>query len=152
MDYPPFLEGKTEAEYRTHFESVYCQGPLPTFDGIQVRFRKNDFDHAFFESSSPKSKDDVFSAERSKRIDWIKTALADASADLRVGYDNQLRRLATDRRVAIVKGNFVAIIRIIGEEKAEFVTCYIASTWTLQKIRKSPKWPRKKKRPDDGSA
>lgn len=148
MDYPPFLEGKTEAEYRTLFESVYCRGPLPTFDGIQVRFRKDDFDHAFFESSSPKSKDDVFSTERAKRIEWIKIALADASADLRVGYDSQLRQPATDRRVAIVKGNFVVIIRIIRERRAEFVTCYVATTWTLQKIRKSPKWPRKKKTQD----
>ncbi len=145
MDYPSFVEGMTESEYRKHFELVYCQGPLPTFDGIQVRFRKVQFDHAFFESSSSKAKDDVFSMERAKRMDWVKIALADASADLRVGYNKRLRRPATDRRVAIIKGNFVVIIRIIGEEKAEFVTCFVASIWTLQKIRKNSKWPRKEK-------
>lgn len=141
MDYPPHVAYVTEAEYRIHFERVYCQGPIETFDGIQVRFRKMQFDHAFFESK--KTKDDTFSHTRAERIDWIKAALLDKGADLRIGWDNQIRRPARDRRVAIVKGNYVLIIRLVGDKKsAEFVTAFVADTETIQKIRKSSKWPR----------
>ena len=72
VEYPPFLELDSEAEYRAHFHKVYCAGPLSTFDDIFVRFRKSDFDHAFFESSSPKSKDDSFSSDRAKRMDFVR--------------------------------------------------------------------------------
>ena len=147
VEYPPLLKLASEREYREHFYREYCSGALPTFDGIMVRFRKRDFDHAFFESSSPKSKDDTFSDHsggRAERMDWVKSALGDPSADLRVGYDNRLRKKDESRRVAIVKGNFVVIIRLTDTKKAEFVTCYVAGTRTLQLIRKSSKWPRQK--------
>lgn len=140
--YPALLELATEDEYRNHFYAEYCAGPLPTFDGIAVRFRKDNFDHAFFESSSPQSKDDTFSPDRAKRMDWIKIALMDPGADIRYGYDNKLRQNDNARRVVIVKGNFVVIIRLTSEKQAEFVTCYVATTWTLEKLRKSKKWPR----------
>ena len=145
VEYPPLLELDSEDDYRAHFYAEYCSGPISTFDDIAVRFRKRDFDHAFFESSSPKSKDDTFSDHtggRAERMDWVKFALKDPSADIRFGYNNQLRQKDDSRRVAIVKGNFVVIIRLTGDKQAEFVTCYVATTWTLQKIRKSSKWPR----------
>ncbi len=142
VEYPPFLELDSEDDYRKHFHNEYCAGPIPTFDGIMVRFRKRDFDHAFFESSSAKSKDDTFSDDRAKRMDWVKLALSDPSADIRVGYDNKLRQDDFARRVAIVKGNFIVIIRIVRDKQAEFVTCYVATSWTMQKIKKSRKWPR----------
>ncbi|MFN7290172.1 MAG: hypothetical protein ACK5YR_12275 [Pirellula sp.] len=154
VEYPPLLILSSQDEYREHFHTVFCAGPLLTFDDISVRFRKRDFDHAFFESSSPKSKDDTFSQKRAERMDWVKCALNDPGADIRVGYDNKLRCEATDRRVAIVCGNFVVIIRIIKEKQAEFVTCYLADSWTIQKIKKSKKWPREKEKPSaelDGS-
>jgi len=147
VEYPPLLKLASEREYREHFFREYCSGALPTFDGVMVRFRRRDFDHAFFESSSPKSKDDTFSDHsggRAERMDWVKAALSDPSADLRVGYDNRRRQKDKSRRVAIVKGNFVVIIRLTDTMKAEFVTCFVANTWTLQKIRKSSKWPREK--------
>lgn len=151
MDYPPFLEGLSEQQYREHFVATYCQDALLTFDGISVRFRKRDFAHAFFESSSPTRKDDIFSPQRAKRMDWVKIALSDPSADIRVGYDNFRRRPATDRRVAIMKGNFVVIIRLTDRDKAEFVTCYVADSRSLNLIRKSAKWPRKPaEKPDTG--
>lgn len=157
VEYPPLLELDSEDDYRAHFYAEYCSGPTSTFDDIEVRFRRRDFDHAFFESSSPNSKDDTFSDHsggRAERMDWIKFALNDPSADIRCGYDNRLRQKDASRRVAIVKGNFVVIIRLTGNKKAEFVTCYVATTWTLQKIRRSSKWPRQKpQKPDaDGSA
>ena len=150
MNFPPFLEGLSEQEYREHFVATYCKDAILTFDGIAVRFRKRHFEHAFFESSSPAKKDDTFSLERAKRMDWVKIALNDPSADIRVGYDNLRRRPATDRRVAIVKGNFVVIIRLTDTDKAEFVTCYVADSKSLSLIRKSAKWPRKPTNKADG--
>lgn len=144
VDYPPLLKLASESEYREHFHKIYCVGPLQTFDDIQVRFRKRDFEHAFFESSSAKSKDDTFSLVRSERMEWVKQALIDPGADIRFGYDSTLRSEARDRRVAIVQGNFVVIIRIVDDKRAEFVTCYLADTRTIQKIKKSRKWPREK--------
>ena len=151
-EYPPLLDLDSEDEYRAHFHSEYCVGPISTFDGIMVRFRRHDFEHAFFESSSPTSRDDIFSDQsggRAERMDWIKSALSDPSADLRVGYDNKRRQKDVNRRVAIVKGNFVVIIRLTGKKRASFVTCFVATTWTLQKIRKSSKWPREKPEKND---
>ena len=143
MDYPPHVSYAKEADYRSHFERVYCQGPIKTFDSIQVRFRKKDFDHAFFESV--RSKDDTFSRARAERIDWIKATLKDDRADLRVGWDNVRKQPAKDRRVAIVKGNYVVIIRLTRPQRAEFVTAFVATTRAIQQIRRSPKWPRTKR-------
>lgn len=143
MDYPPLLNLADEEAYRHHFEAEYCVSPLPTFDGISVRFRKRVFYHAFFESSSSWKKDDQFSTARAERMDWIKTALSDPKADLRYGYDSKKRCEARDRRVVIVKGNFIIVIRLIDDKRAEFVTCFVATTRAVQQIRRSRKWPRR---------
>lgn len=142
MAYPPLVKHATEAEYRAHFERVYCQGPLPTFDGIQVRFRKRDFDHCFFESV--KKKDDTFSPRRAERVEWIKAALEDPNADLRVGWDNTRKMLATDRRVAIVMHDYLVVIRLTDHDakQAEFVTAFVASGRAIQQARRNPPWPR----------
>lgn len=137
MDYPPLLQDKTPAEYRTFFEATYCHGPVITFDGIAVRFRKRDFNHCFFESVI--EKDDTFSPERAKRLLWIKTALQDPDADLYVGWDNKKKCLAHDRRVAIVVQNYVVIIRFTGPKAAVFVTAFVAGEESLRKIRMSPR-------------
>ena len=116
MAYPPLVKYPTEQEYRVHFERVYCQGTIRTFDDIEVRFRKAMFDHCFFESL--RWRDDTFSPRRAERIDWIKAALEDPNAELRLGWDNEKKRPANDRRVAIVVGNYVVIIRIYKPGKA----------------------------------
>ena len=74
MPYPPLVRYETESQYRTYFERVYCKKKIVTFDGIPVKFKKADFNHAFFEST--RDKDDTFSRKRAQRIDWIKSALA----------------------------------------------------------------------------
>ena len=137
MPYPPLVQYKTELEYRRHFERVYCRGAIETFDGIQVRFRKTMFDHCFFESIN--SKDDTFSQQRAERVDWIKAVLQDDKAELHVGWDNKKKRPAKDRRVAIVVGCYVVIIRIRGK-KADFVTAFLASGRSIKLIRKNPVW------------
>ena len=137
MTYPPLLQGENEAQYRSSFEKTYCRGPITTFDGIEVRFRKQDFDHCFFESES--AKDDTFSAKRAERLWWIRAALQDAGAELYVGWDNKRKCLVQNRRVAIVVLNYVVIIRFTGTKRAAFVTAFVAGKVTLMKIRRGPR-------------
>ena len=77
---PPLLNLADEAAYRGHFERSCCGGNIATHDGIRVYFRRQDFDHAFFESSGRRVENDVFSLVRAQRMDWIVAALADPAA------------------------------------------------------------------------
>lgn len=138
MAYPPLVRYETEQEYRAHFERDYCSRPILSFDEIQVRFRKDQFDHCFFESVL--TKDDTFSRTRAERIDWIKAALEDPDAEHRLGWDNKRKRPANDRRVAIVVHNYVVIVRIYKGRRAEFVTAFVADERTLRQIRTNPLW------------
>lgn len=141
MALPPLCNLPSETEYRQRFEATYCQGTIATFDGIEVRFRKSDFDHCFFESTQRNGIKDQFSVKRSERIDWIKAALEDPDADLYVGWDKSRRRYDHRRRVCLVSGNYVVVIVITGNLKADFITAYVADTGrSLRMIRASPIW------------
>lgn len=141
MAYPPLVCYRTVDEYRVHFERVYCQGPITTFDGIAVRFRKTLFEHCFYESAGRNRVKDAFSTLRAERIDWIKAGLQDPNAELHVGWDKNRRRHDANHRVALVVGNYVVVIRLTGRQTAQFVTAYVADTpRTLEKIKGSPRW------------
>jgi len=141
MTYPPLVYYRTIDEYRSHFERVYCKGPITTFDGIAVRFRKNRFDHDFYESSQRNQKKDIFSIQRAERIDWIKVALKDSNAELHVGWDRKKKQYDHSHRIALVSGDYIVVIRLVSNQKAQFVTAYVAdSPSTLAKIKGSPKW------------
>jgi len=140
--YPPLLKLAQESDYRTRFEILYCEKLVPTFDGIAVRFRKSDFDHCFFESTNRDRKKDKFSQLRAERLEWIKVALGDTSADRFVGWDRDKRTCDKSRRVSLVCINYVVVIEIVQITSARFVTAYVAdSPLTLQKIRQAPRWP-----------
>ena len=146
MEYPPLVKYDSAAKYRQHFENIYCRKPVVTFDGIQVRFRKRDFNHCFFDSI--KSKDDTFSQLRAERIDWIKTTLEDPSSELHVGWDKRKKKYDSRRRVAIVMKNYVVVIAMKKSLSADFRTTYLADTEplkgqnfsTLELIKLGPKW------------
>ncbi len=147
MLYPALVYYKDEKEYQRHYKRVYCSSMIVTFDGIKVRFRKDRYQHDFYESSRRAGKKDVFSKKRAERIDWIKAALADPQSERYVGWDNKKKRYDHNRRVAIVMGNYVVVIRIIGEKKAEFITAFLADTpgnprrpSTIDQIKRGPKW------------
>lgn len=147
MSYPPLVLYGTIQEYRTHWIREYCAGPVTTFDGIAVRFRRDRFSHYFFESSSRDANKDQFSRSRAERIDWIKATLQNSSAELYVGWDKKLRRYDAARRVAVVSGDYVVIIAMTGAATADFVTAYVADTpstpdrpATLDMIRRGPRW------------
>ena len=147
MDYPPFVKYEEMEQYRAHFEAAYCRGPVETFDGISVRFRKSDFDHAFYESSRRDGQKDRFSRVRAERIDWIKTALQDPQSERYIGWDNRKKRYDRNRRVAIVMYNYVVIILLTGPKRAVFKTAFVdrgirapGRPKTIDEIRSSPKW------------
>ena len=124
------IKNKTEQEYRDIFESEYCDwqnNPVITFDGISVKFFPNQFDHAFTESDDWRSGDkSIFSYNRAERISWIRDALEDSTADLRIGWDKHTKSYDNTLRVAIVKKCYVVIIKIQNRTTAKFRTAFEA--------------------------
>ena len=103
----------------------YCTNDICTFDNVKVRFYEDMFDHAFYESADRKKKDkSILSYNRLEKIYWIKEALQDNSAILKQAWNNDSKEYFKDRRVAIVKGNYVVVIRFTGILKAKFVTAF----------------------------
>lgn len=145
MALPPLVSYPTVAEYREHYERVYCRGNIHTFDGIRVFFGAGKFGHMFYESSARDGRKDVFSPVRAQRIDWIKSTLEHPNADLFEGWDKGLRKYDASRRVAVVYEDFVVVVamglKLNRSLKANFVTCYQADN-SIGKIRKSPVWTR----------
>lgn len=145
MALPPLVQYETVAEYRAHYENIYCRGIITTFDGIRVYFSAEKFGHAFYESSSRDGAKDVFSRVRAQRIDWIRATLENAGASLYQGWDKKSRRYDGTRRVAVVYEDFVVVIVMSLKRdntlKANFVTCYQADN-SIDKIRSSPVWLR----------
>ena len=143
MPAPARVVYASEDEYRERFRRVYCQGPIKTFDGIEVRFRREDFDHCMFESSRRDGSKDRFSKDRSERIDWIKATLENPDAELYQGWDKRRKRCDPDSRVAVVYEEFVVVIRVKraadGTRTARFLTAYLADN-SIGKIRGMPKW------------
>jgi hypothetical protein len=149
MTYPPLVHYSDEKDYRAHYERVYCMCPICTFDGIRVRFRKEKFGHCFFKSMHRNGIKDSFSTSRAERIDWIKATLQDPNAELFEGWDKERKRYDATRRVALVMGNYVVIIRFTGSSSAEFVTAYLVDTdENLKKIKSSPRYSHKQKTAD----
>ncbi|WP_142413865.1 hypothetical protein [Hathewaya massiliensis] len=149
---PPLVIYKTSHEYKKHFINKYCSLQIETFDGYQVKFYEDMFEHAFYESSNRRGIKDVFSQKRAERIDWIESVLKDENAELYMGYDNKNKTNDNNRRVAIIsEDDYVVIIKIIKDLKAKFITAYVAdSPHTALAIRKNPKWV-KNKATDSGS-
>ena len=145
MALPPLVNYASVAEYRSHYERVYCRGNIQTFDGIRVFFGTNQFGHMFYESTARDGRKDAFSSVRAQRIDWIKSTLEHPNADLFAGWNKASRGYDSTRRVAVVYEDFVVVVamglKLDGSLKANFVTCYQADN-SISKIRTSPVWSR----------
>ena len=139
----PLVLYATPAEYRAHYERVYCRGTIQTFDGIRVYFAASKFWHMFYESTLRDGRKDAFSTVRAERIDWIKATLEHPQAALFAGWDKMSRTYDNTRRVAVVYEDFVVVVAMglkqDGALKANFVTCYQADN-SIGKIRTSPLW------------
>lgn len=145
MALPPLVQYATPAEYRDHYERLYCRGVVQTFDGIRVYFAASKFGHTFYESSARDGNKNVFSPVRAQRIDWIKATLEHPQAELFEGWDKQSRSHDVTRRVAVIFEDFVVVVAMglkrDGALKANFVTCYQADN-SIGKIKASPVWSR----------
>ncbi len=115
----------SEEQLREIWKTEYCAAPIATFDGVLVKFYEDKFDHIFYESANRKEKDkSILSYNRLEKIYWIKETLQDATAILKKGWDNVNKEYFKDRRLSIIKGNYVVVIRFTGKLKASLVTAY----------------------------
>ncbi|WP_133228568.1 hypothetical protein [Sphingobacterium corticibacter] len=130
----------TEEALREIWRVEYCETDIQTFDGILVQFYSNMFDHCFYESANRFKKDkSILSYNRLEKIYWIKEALRDPDAVLKVGWDAQSKSYNNSRRVTLVKGNYIVVIIIFGSKKARFITAYeVDDEQNLGKILESP--------------
>lgn len=136
----------TEAEFRKIWHDTYCLSPITTFDGIDVKFYDSNFDHAFFESSNRRTANkDVLSLKRLSRILWIKDALTDPDAELHVGYISKSKTSEQKRRVALVKENYVVVIQLYRDNKANFITAFVGDPDTITSIKSDPDWAQKRR-------
>ena len=134
----------SEADLRALWKTEYCDPakPVLTFDGIRVKFFPDMFDHAFYESDDWKEKDkSILSLNRCEKMLWIKEALQDSTAKIKVGWQAKTKSYAGSRRVTIVKGDYVVIIQVQKEKEARFVTAYqVHKEETMKKILDGPDW------------
>lgn len=131
-----------ETELKQMWYDVYCSpsSTIFTMDSVIVKFYPSDFDHVFFESANRKSKDkSILSLNRLEKMYWIKDVLIDTNALLKQGWDKNTKSYDNDRRVAMVKGNYVVVIRFTSFEKARFVTAYEMQENEI-KVINSPNW------------
>jgi len=134
----------SEEELRKIWCEEYCEDDIYTFDNVLVKFYEDMFDHVFFESSNRRIKDKtILSLNRLEKIHWIKDALQDPDAILKKGWDSDKKEFYKDRRAAIVKGNFVVIIRFTGLLKAKLVTAFEKND--IEKMLKDPDFERSEK-------
>ena len=134
----------SEEQLREIWRTEYCQTgtQIFTFDGVLVKFYEDMFDHAFFESESWHKKDkSILSLNRCSKMLWIKDSLQDPDAVLKQGYDNKTKSYFDNRRVALVKGKYVVIIRFVKTKEAKFVTAYeIDNDENLEMFMNGPEW------------
>jgi len=134
----------SEKDLRKIWREEYCEQVIYTFDKVLVKFYEDMFDHVFFESSNRKIKDKtILSLNRLEKIYWIKDALQDPDAVLKKAWDSDKKDYFKDRRAAIVKGNYVVIIRFTGLLKAKLVTAFEKSD--IENILNDPDFERSEK-------
>lgn len=132
----------SEQELRTIWSDIYCERPIVTFDKIVVKFYSSMFDHCFFESDNRNEKDkSILSFNRLEKIYWIKDALEDPDTIRKQGWNSKEKKYDSERRVTLVKGNFIVVIIVYSAKKARFITAYeVNDNENLEKIKNSPDW------------
>lgn len=130
-------------KYRELYNRVYCVNPLVTFDGIEITFEPDCFDHAFFKSDYYDDVKDRPDERRLSRILWIKEIISDSKIPRYLGWNKRKKRYTNESRVTfITNDNYVVVIRFTDKKqtKAKFVTAYVANNESCFKIKQSPSW------------
>jgi hypothetical protein len=138
-------EATRETELRKLWKETYCDlaKPIYTFDNILVKFYEDMFDHCFFESFDNIAKDkSILSLNRLEKLLWIKETLADTTSLLKQGWDKNKKKYVANRRVTLVKGNYIVIISINRlKTQARFITAYeIQNSDKVENIKNAPDW------------
>ena len=143
----PYLmdELTRETQLRSLWKEIYCDvtKPIFTFDNILVKFYEDMFDHCFYESKSRVQKDkSILSLNRLEKLLWIKDTLEDTTSLLKQGWDKDKKKYVANRRVALVKDNYVVIISINKlKTQARFITAYeIQNDNKVENIKIAPDW------------
>ena len=72
---------------------------------------------------------------------WIKDTLEDATAILKQGWSRDKKKYVKNRRVALVKNNYIVIIQMINTSRALFITAYeMQEEDKIQKVLAGPDW------------
>ena len=102
------------------------------------------FEHVFYESDNRKAKDkSILSYMRLEKMLWIKDVLMDETALMFQGWNKDKKIYENNRRVSIVKDDYVVVIWIKNRNEAKFITAYEADN-SKEKIMNSPIWENKK--------
>ena len=70
--------------------------------------------------------------------------MCDPTSILKQGWDKDIKSYDNSRRVALVKDNYIVIIRFTSFLKASFVTAYELQT-NEDKVKESPDWIKDKR-------
>lgn len=148
MPPPPLLTLNSIKAYREYYERDYCRGEVYTADGIRVFFKPQKFGHAFYRNSEGKpGPKNAFCPIRASRMSWIKPTLEHPDTEFFMGWNKYKKSYDEVRRVSVLYEDFVIVIELSLNRKSElkgnFITCYQADN-SIEKIRQSPKWNRKK--------
>jgi len=131
-------------ELKNLWEDEYCRKVIYTHDSIRVKFYPDMFDHVFYESDNRKAKDkSILSYMRLEKMLWIKDVLMDKTALMFQGWNKDKKKYENNRRVSIVKDDYVVVIWIKNKYEAKFITAYEADN-SKEKIMNSPIWENKK--------
>lgn len=131
-------------ELKNLWEEEYCRKVIYTHDSIRVKFYPDMFEHVFYESNNRKAKDkSILSYMRLEKMLWIKDVLMDETALMFQGWNKDKKIYENNRRVSIVKDDYVVVIWIKNRNEAKFITAYEADN-SKEKIMNSPIWENKK--------
>lgn len=138
-------EATREQDFRILWKNIYCDStkPIHTFDGILVKFYENMFDHCFKESYNHIAKDkSILSLNRLEKMLWIKDTLEDTASLLKQGWNKDKKAYVPDRRVTLVKDNYIVIISVNRTRtQARFITAYeIQNDEKIAQIKAAPNW------------
>lgn len=138
---PPILHLTDEAAYEAHFVATLSSQHIATFDGLEVKFPRGAFNHAFFRSANRWAKDkSLFDIDRAQRMDWIAWALANPTCDLRQAWRSDQKKYDPTRRLCITPVDYCVWIQVPLNKSPYFVTAFMPEPKIILKLKGSPVW------------
>lgn len=130
---PPLLDLPDEAAYRDYYDTQMCVpgGVVEAQCGYTVRFFREKFDDAFFNSRRGTRNKANFSFQRAQRMPWIGWTLQNPRSIACIGWDRDEKMMHQDRLSIVVtwtaeaiQCQYAVIIRLKQQTLANFITAY----------------------------